>query len=1163
MLRLVLLSLLGLLLSLPLLANAAAGSTRYADRQLIVKFKSEGDHALEECVHSLLSTGRSFRDVTVDHSDSLDGLRQRLGMRRARALFRKPDGRSFREQRLRLRQRFERSRARQWRRARRGRPSAPPPDLSHVYLVELSGDVAVERAVSLLRRDPHVEYAQPNFAVESDSTPNDPYYASTGSWGQDFEDLWGLHRIEAGSAWELSQGEGIVVAVVDGGLDYDHPDIAGNVWINPGEDLNGNDVVDESDYNGVDDDGNGYVDDLRGFDFYSSIDANQDGDFDDPDDVSDSDPFDDTGHGSHVAGTIAAVGDNGVGIVGVAPRARIMALKSFGANGPATWAGLVQAMVYAVENGADVINNSWSCGGRCPENPVAEEAVELAHREGLVVVTSAGNSGDDILLYSPEKLRETIAVGASNRRDELSSFSSFGLLMDVVAPGGGPSLPSSVPSERRNILSLLSSGAPSSAHVDGVLRVGDDYLRMSGTSMSAPHVAGLAALILARHPEFSNDDVRRVLRLTADDLGTPGLDRFTGSGRINAARAVALDALPRMRVEIASPRQGSTVRQQSGVLEISGSVSGEDLAEYSLWLGRGFDPGEWTPLELAQSGPVTEGAIARWSIGELEDGLYALKLVATAYDGTRFEEFLFVSLERNAPTPVSSEGEPAVLPAISGDLVVWQSERSVSEEGHTKSLFLTDLRDGSEYEIATGLTADKRASISGTDIVWSRPDELSIYTCRFERETGSCPEQWVATASDWISAPDISQGRIVWSEYYGGEIHLFWCEVDAKTGACPAREVVPEGAGVGGGDPQIDGLRLLWRDLPDQLATCELNPLTGECRAQPVFEDLVRLGPILGGGNLIVWEEMAFPEMLLRLCEYDWATGECPALTITPLPFDEDYMEPKTAISGRRVVWNATSESGNADIYFCEYDRVTQRCPPQRLTGNAVRQRNPAVDADRVVWEDERNTVYEIAMLELPSLRPIGDRSVAEGEKITIRIAARDPAGGRIDLDARLANGEALETIGARLQLSRGGRVRLRWSPDYGQAGSYAITVTATTSGRLRTGETFRIEVLDLNAPPVAIAGRSRTAVTRVLLNGCRSFDPEGEPLSYAWRDGGGRELGTSCRLRLEGPSEPGLESYVLSVDDGTSRASDRVWILWLPRSARRDLPWWWRLFRH
>jgi subtilisin family serine protease len=211
-----------------------------------------------------------------------------------------------------------------------------------------------------------------------DLAANDPFLSSSGSWGQPYADLWGILRVRAPEAWDLSQGEGVIAAVVDTGIDAEHPDLAANLWVNPGEDRNGNGRIDPEDENGVDDDGNGFVDDLHGFDFANSVDANGDGDYDDPGDVSDADPFDDFGHGTHVAGTIAAVANNGIGVAGVAPRARLMALKGFRTGGSTPDAVLARAMVYAADNGARVINNSWSCSTRCPTNRVLEVAQEYA-----------------------------------------------------------------------------------------------------------------------------------------------------------------------------------------------------------------------------------------------------------------------------------------------------------------------------------------------------------------------------------------------------------------------------------------------------------------------------------------------------------------------------------------------------------------------------------------------------------------------------------------------------------------------------------------------------------------------------------------------------------------------------------------------------------------
>ena len=483
-----------------------------APPEILVRFAADGPFALRECAEALDRAGRAFAGATADGSDSLDRLRARLGARRVRALFRRSDGRSFPAQRRALRERL----------AARGAPSAALPDLAHVYRVSLGEGVSPSGAAALYREDPHVVWAQPDFRVAIDS--DDVYFASEGSWGQPYADLWGLHRVRAPSAWGVSRGEGVVVAVIDTGLDPDHPDIAGNVFVHPGEDLDGDGIAEAHERNGVDDDGNGFVDDLSGWDFINSVDGDGDGRFDGSDDEADADPFDDHGHGTHVSGTVAAVAGNGIGIAGVAPRAKILPLKGFDENGEGVSSKLARAIVYAAENGASVINNSWSCTARCPTNPVIEEAVRLAHGLDVVVVTSAGNAEDDVVHRSPENRRETIVVSASTQEDGLARFSSFGLLVDVAAPGGGIVTQPPPRFSEKNVLSLKSSGSGPGIDGAGELVVDDDYVRASGTSMSSPHVAGVAALLLAVHPEYGPDDVRAVLRRTADDLGDPGHD---------------------------------------------------------------------------------------------------------------------------------------------------------------------------------------------------------------------------------------------------------------------------------------------------------------------------------------------------------------------------------------------------------------------------------------------------------------------------------------------------------------------------------------------------------------------------------------------------------------------------------------------------------------
>ena len=462
--------------------------------------------------------------------------------------------------------------------------------------------------------------------------------------------MWGLDRIRAPEVWARFQGEGAVVAVVDSGLDTMHPDIVDNLWVNPGEDLDGDGIAEDSDRNGIDDDGNGFIDDLTGFDFANSIDFDGNGTFDGPADLNDADPFDDNGHGSHVAGTIAAVGDNGIGIIGTAPCAKIMALKGFPEQGSASDILLWQAVVYAAEMGATVINNSWSCGTPCPQNPLAEEVLELVEALGTVVVTSAGNASTDVVFRSPENGARVITVGALGEDDRLPGFSNRGWLLDVVAPGGGPSTPPSIFVARRNILSLLSSGA---LPFREVFAVGEDYMRFSGTSMAAPHVAGAVAILRMARPDLSPRDVRRLIRMSARDLGAFGHDGEFGAGALDVRALVDLP-LADLSFAIETPIPGTLHDPTTGLLEVAGWLDGSDFDRLEVDVGAGLDPRAFVPIESHGDSAVVgrprgrgvATVFARWDASAVSDGPYVIRVRVFLRDGRVVDEFAVVGVER-------------------------------------------------------------------------------------------------------------------------------------------------------------------------------------------------------------------------------------------------------------------------------------------------------------------------------------------------------------------------------------------------------------------------------------------------------------------------------------------------------------------------------------
>lgn len=430
---------------------------------------------------------------------------------------------------------------------------------------------------------PLVEDAQLNYRLSVYLEPNDPYYHSSGSWGQDYSDLWGMHRISASSAWDVSTGsQDVIVGVIDTGVDYTHQDINDNMWINEDDPING-----------IDDDSDGFIDNIYGADFA----------------YDDSDPMDMHGHGTHCAGTIGAVGNNSLGVVGVNWQVRIMAIQGLDRWGWGYTDGLAAALAWAADQGANVLSNSWGCPVRSPVNPIIENGVRYAYNLGCAVVFAAGNSDDDAQYYSPQNMDETITVAATDHNDQKTSFSNWGEKIDVCAPGGDSSSEGTM---GRNILSLRAHDTD--MYEDGISIVDEYYYRARGTSMACPHVAGLAALILSKNPDLHPAIIKSVLVATADDISQPLI-----GGRINASAAL------RCNPAYAYLDDFPDWTDFKGTVQINGSASGEQFQYYIVEYGKGKIPSEW--IELANvSTPVFHGNLASWDTTTVDDGRYTVRL---------------------------------------------------------------------------------------------------------------------------------------------------------------------------------------------------------------------------------------------------------------------------------------------------------------------------------------------------------------------------------------------------------------------------------------------------------------------------------------------------------------------------------------------------------
>mgnify|MGYP000029445036 CR=1 FL=1 len=487
--------------------------------------------------------------------------------------------------------------------------------LNKIVKIQFRESIDAINLIQLLQTDYEIEYAEVAKTYQINNLPNDSLVSQQ----------WALDKIKVFDAWNITQGNpDIKLAVIDTGVDYFHTDLKNKIYYNQGE-IGSDQQGKDKRFNGIDDDGNGFIDDYMGWDFTDRFGFPFDssaGDYLDWD----NNPFDDNGHGTYIAGIAAAQTNNISGIAGTAPNIKILNIRAFDPNGYGEEDDVAAAILYAVLMNARVINMSF---GDDSFSLVLRDVIRFAHSQNMVMIASAGNKGISAPHY-PSGYSEVICVGNSTINDVVAPSSNWGSTIDLVAPG-------------TNILTTAKN---------------NNYAPINGTSASAPFVSATACLILSRS-NFSNEEVKQILKSTTDDIGESGWDLKSGAGRLNVFRA--LNVLAPSIVKFDFPLMDYSTF--SDTLNVKATILSAYFQSFDLQFGVGFNPNSWTMLIENGLNQFDKRQIYSLNLKSLKDSTYTLRIIVKQNNGRTLEERVHFHINRTPPVAELI----SVLPCLYGN----------------------------------------------------------------------------------------------------------------------------------------------------------------------------------------------------------------------------------------------------------------------------------------------------------------------------------------------------------------------------------------------------------------------------------------------------------------------------------------------------------------
>ena len=573
--------------------------------------------------------------------------------------------------------------------------------LKNIYKFKFISNKDIQDIIQEYTQNPLVLYAEPNNVYHFCEIPNDPY----------FNQQWSLDHtrdfdIDAPEAWDIKNGDSnVIIAIVDSGVDYNHSDLADNIWINEAEDINGNGRFDNwpywkkidgvyGDIDYIDNDGNGFIDDVIGWNFYDE----------------NNDPMDLIDHGTHCAGIAGAVSNNSLGVAGVCWNCKLMTVRI---GGPSIYEDdAANGIVYATDNGADIISMSW---GGMMSSSLIQDAINYSYNNGVCLIAAAGNEGLEITLF-PALLDKVMAVAATDASGNKCEWSNYGNLTDVAAPGD-------------NIFSTISF---------------NKYCYYSGTSMSTPHVSGLAALLLSKDPLLTFTQIRKMINQSADRL-PPSEKNYVGAGKINAYEALITGPGP-AKARIDFPIHGDDISEFCGIV---GSAWGKGFQYYRLEYCLGVIPhfsDNWIELINSTTQKYNEN-LGFINTTNLDDLGYRLRLTVVCNNGF-YKDTIWIVID-NFKSIIYADDDNTLGPwygtidypynliedaffatAVNdtvfvksgeylGKINIWKSLKLIGENKNNTIIHATDLDEGFI------LTAD-HVNLTGFSIINSKYDGVKI-----------------------------------------------------------------------------------------------------------------------------------------------------------------------------------------------------------------------------------------------------------------------------------------------------------------------------------------------------------------------------------------------------------------------------------------------------